>query len=136
MISILIENVVIPSATHQKKRIGTVAGRARMFDSAELKDARAWWTAMLAPHRPQKPLDGPLWLILTITYPHKASTPKRDQGKVLPKTTKPDCDNLSKGITDIMASLGFFNDDAQIAELWVNKQHGPTGSVSINLKQL
>jgi Holliday junction resolvase RusA-like endonuclease len=136
MISILLENVVIPSATHQSKKLGTAGGRARMFDSKELKDARAWWTAMLAPHRPQVPLSGPLWLLLTITYPHRAATPKRDLGREIPKTTKPDCDNLSKTVTDIMATLGFFGDDAQIAELWVKKSWGPTGSVSIVLKNI
>ena len=54
----------------------------------------------------------------------------------IPKTTKPDCDNLSKTITDIMTTLQFFGDDAQIAELWVSKKWAPTGSVSINLKEV
>ena len=136
MISILLENVVIPSATHQKKKLASFAGRARMYDSKDLTSAKQWWTAMLAPHRPQEPLSGPLWLILTIHYPHNKSTRKRDLQREIPKTSKPDCDNLSKTVTDIMATLGFFADDAQIAELWVSKKWAPTGSVSIQLKEL
>lgn len=40
----------------------------------------------------------------------------------MPKTTRPDCDNMVKLLLDVMTALRFWNDDAQVTSLTLIKR--------------
>lgn len=61
-------------------------------------------------YKPDKPLEGPLWLRLVFAFPLN----KGDKGKSHPHPVKPDWDNLPKTVCDIMTREGFWHDDSQI----------------------
>jgi len=122
-----------PSTTAQKKGMRFVNGKPQFFHNARMQREEVTWTSLLAPHRPQAPLTGPLELSLCFIYPHLKSTPKKRLGDLVPKTTKPDCGNVAKHLEDHLTKLRFIEDDARIARLIVEKFHGPESHVGIRV---
>lgn len=107
--------------THQS---GTRIGQHGTYKSKGLKDWEAQLTVLLWPHRPKKPIEGPV--ALTATFGYKAYR-KKDIGKW--KITKPDTDNAIKTVKDIMTRLGYWRDDAQVVhetckKMWVEDAPG------------
>ena len=128
------EYIKIPSITQQEHRAGVKAnGVAYIYDTPEIRDARALFRAHLAPHRPAEPLMGPIEL--DVRWYYMIEDDKHEDGEF--KTTKPDCSNLIKLIEDEMTRLGFWKDDAQVAltfqyKIWKDHIEG----VGITVKQL
>lgn len=70
----------------------------------------------LLRYRPEKPIEGPVAIYITWCFP---TNKKKDWN--MPKKTKPDVDNMAKGILDILTELRFFLDDNQVCELGLKK---------------
>lgn len=109
-----------PTTTFQAKKINTKTGK--IYSSAAARDARQSYHAWLSKHVPDKPMSGPLSLTMTFKFSPPKSIAKR-MGQILYdyKDTKPDCDNLTKLVMDVMQDLGYFNNDSQVAVLNVRK---------------
>lgn len=126
---------VPPTVSHHAKKVSTRGGFARMYDSPELVNARGMLTALFMPHRPSEPLDGPLRLSITLTFPYTTKHKKQQAaGTVIHHSVKPDADNAAKGITDCLASLGFITNDSRVCDLRVRKFYGPTPGIGIIIK--
>ncbi len=108
----------IPSVTAQQKKITVRNGRPVVYEDARLKDARDKFTCYLWQHRPEKPMEGAIFLHTEWMYP---ATKKNPAGKF--KTTKPDTDNLIKLFKDCMTKTGFWRDDAQVVYEVTSKQY-------------
>lgn len=127
-------SLVPPTANHQSKKIVRVGGFSRLADSEQLRDARSIWWAALHPYRPTVPFKGPLSLSVTFVWPYlKGHSAKARLVKLIPKTTSPDCSNTIKTVEDVMASLLYFENDAQICELQVRKFYGESPGVHVRL---
>lgn len=90
----------------------------------KVKENASWLQTLCTKHRPLAPMEGPLSLHLRFQFPYrKADIKKLAQGKgICPwKDTKPDCDNLGKQMCDVLEKCGFFANDAQIADLRIQK---------------
>ena len=100
--------MIPPTVTHQEHEVKIRNGKPFFYEPPKLKAARAKFMAMLAVHKPEKPMVGPVELITDWTWP--------TEGKdvVLWKTTKPDTDNIVKLLKDCMTKIGFWKDDAQV----------------------
>lgn len=116
----------IPSVTQQMHRIGVnrYTGKSYIYDGYEIKVARGLLDDALLQHRPSSPFSGPLRL--EVTWYYKAGKTHRDMEY---KTTRPDTDNLIKMLKDEMARLGYFFNDAQVAEeisrkIWTDSFEG------------
>lgn len=70
----------------------------------------------LLRYRPEKPLTGSVGLYITWMFP---TDKKKEWGR--PKTTRPDLDNMAKGILDVLTELKFWRDDNQVVELCLVK---------------
>lgn len=130
-----------PKTTHHAKRIVFPKGSrfARLADTAGLRDTKAFWYEVLTQIRPASglPVEGPMSLELDLVWPFLTSHSKRFRAQpVAWYTTKPDCDNLAKAITDQMVRAGYFANDARIAVLTVTKRHGEQPGVRIVLRTL
>ena len=125
---------VPPSITAQQKRVRVVRGKPVFFHGAKMREEAATWAGLLQPHQPPAPLDGPLALSLRFVYPHLKSAKKTDVHRLLPKITKPDAGNVAKHLEDVLTRLRFITDDARIADLRVQKFHGPEAEVGIRIQ--
>lgn len=98
-----------PTATHQEKAVRVVKGRPVFYDPPELAAARSKLTDHLAGHKPARPLEGAVRLLVKWCFPRGAHR----NGEY--RITKPDTDNLNKLLKDCMTAVGFWKDDAQVA---------------------
>ena len=128
-------NCVPPKSTHQhnvrifKNRNGkSFIGKSKTNKAAQ---AHATLLQLLHPYAPPAPLDGPLKLQVEWIYPYRKSEPKKNRYGSIPCNTRPDCDNLAKGLQDVMTSCGFWNDDSQIFQLDFSKWWGSIPGIGI-----
>ena len=118
-----------PKSTHQaalrimKKRDGTqFIGK---FDSSNGKRVQEHLIALIAPHRPPQPLEGPVQVHIEWEYPWRKSEPKKNRLLGFkPCDKRPDVDNLVKAFLDILTRLNFWNDDGQVCDLRFIKSWG------------
>lgn len=94
--------------------------------------------ALVAPHRPDIPLEGPLCMELRFLSPFPKSARARDRKRGWAwHWTKPDLTNLVKQLEDVLEQAGFFRNDSQIARRVVQKQrHTGAPLVEVRLWQL
>lgn len=89
----------------------------------------------MSQHRPERPLVGAVRALYEITYPWLAGHGKRQRSNgSVPKSTKPDCDNLAKQISDCAEHCGFFINDAQIYDLRVVKRFGERPEIRVHFE--
>lgn len=99
-----------PETTSQQHKVTARGGRIRFYDPPEVADMKRKLECRLAPHRPDRPLDGPVRLVVKWCFPKARG---RRDGEY--RATRPDTDNLQKGLKDVMTRLLFWHDDAQVA---------------------
>ena len=119
-------NIEPPTATAQEKQVRIVAGHPQFYEKPAAKQAKRILTAALMQHRPPKPFDGPVFLSVKWMFPKR----KKDKfhGEIW-KDTKPDTDNLQKGLKDCMTRCGYWKDDAQVVweeavKVWTSGEPG------------
>ncbi|MBS4762131.1 RusA family crossover junction endodeoxyribonuclease [Carnobacteriaceae bacterium zg-ZUI252] len=106
----------IPTTTHQQKRVTVKNGKPHFYEPKKLKEARSLFMSKLAKYKPEEKLKGPIRLTVKWLFP---MTKASEHGEY--KTTKPDTDNLQKLFKDCMTTLGYWEDDAQVASEIVEK---------------
>lgn len=124
---------VPPSVSAQQKRANFVGGKPVFFHGQRMTREIQTWTSLLKPHAPPTPFDGALTVTLCLVWPHLKSTKAADRARYLPKTTRPDVDNVAKAIIDQLTKLRFIRDDANVTRLVLEKWHGPEEGVGIHL---
>jgi len=123
--------VTPPSTTAQQKRMNRKTGA--FFQPEKMKREEQTWAAVLWPHKPAGPITGAVEMVVVFVYPHLKGTNLRDRCYLLPKETRPDCDNAAKHLIDLLSRMRFIEDDAKIARLVVEKYHGPEAQVGIRI---
>lgn len=99
--------------------------------------AKRMLMALMTPHVPSKPLDGPLMLEVQWGYPWRKSEPRKNRVRGYKHCdTRPDADNLCKMLMDCLGGSGFFNDDGQIAKLNFSKWWCEHPGIWIKIEQL
>lgn len=78
-----------------------------------------------------KTYEGATRVGIVFVYPHTKQSAK--QGHSIPKTTRPDVDNLAKSVLDCMVDAGWLKDDNLIVELILKKIHSETAQVVIDI---
>jgi len=120
-----------PRSTAQaSKRVGVKKdGKPFSYTDKKGKELEANFTALLMPHVPKEPMEGPVRLIIEYRLPFLKSEKKavKKRGWAY-HWKKPDLDNLLKLFQDTMGRLNFWNDDAQVVELDMTKvRHKDSG---------
>lgn len=130
----------LPKSTAQQKgeRIAYKIANGRRvpyihhFKKAKVSSARTEFELKLKRYKPTEPLEGPIRLTVILYFDIKA--PKKSWGNY--KTTRPDCDNYAKELIDSMTSLGYWEDDSQIADLHIVKYYSEKGAIYIKAEEL
>ena len=125
-----------PKGTAQQQKTATRGKFVTKYDPPNVKEMKRIFTSQLIPHKPLEPLEGALCLEVLFAYPYRKADAKKAQGRDIWKDTQPDCDNLVKGLSDIMEKLGFFSNDGQISMLVVEKIWSETPRIEIELDEL
>jgi Holliday junction resolvase RusA-like endonuclease len=118
--------VCINPVGQMRARHGTIRTKSGKIISKTFKhdtqaERETTLAALLAPHVPAAPLEGPLALRIRAVFrvPDSWSQKKKVaavlQGSIRP-TGKPDLDNVLKHVKDVMTDLCFWKDDAQVVE--------------------
>jgi Holliday junction resolvase RusA-like endonuclease len=123
-----------PSTTAQHKRQHYVGGKPVFFKAARMAREEQTWAALLTPYRLPAPMVGPTRCAIRLVYPHLKATKLTEQ--LIPKVSKPDLDNATKALVDLLAELRFIEDDKQIAHFEISKFHGPERAVGIRIELL
>jgi Holliday junction resolvase RusA-like endonuclease len=91
-------------------------------------------------YRPQTPLSGPIALMLQFVFPrlkkHLSANGKPKATAPFYKDTKPDWDNLGKAVSDVLTTLQFWRDDAQISIALVTKTYDERAGVQVIIEEL
>lgn len=117
--------MILPTITHQQKKVTVKNGKPVFYEPPELKDARQKFISHLALHKIDYPITRPVRLTTKWLYQIPESRKSYTQDGEY-KTTKPDTDNMIKLLKDCMTKLGFWEDDAQVAseiteKFWADK---------------
>ncbi len=99
----------------------------QIYTPPETVAAEQAFLQMAKPHRPRKPLTGPLRVDLLFVLPVPASWPARDKAAALSgakwPTGKPDRDNFEKLVLDALNGV-FYVDDSQVCTGEITKIYG------------
>jgi len=93
------------------------------------KKASATWQAIVEQHKPEKPLQGALFVRIVVTWF------KNTDKAYIPRTVKPDVDNLAKLILDAMTKAGYWQDDKQVYNLNIAKFDGLISGLQITVEE-
>lgn len=122
--------MIPPTITQQEHKVAVIKGKPVIYDSPELKDARAKLTANLAKHKPQKRYESGVRLITKWCFPRG----RHSDGEY--RITKPDTDNLQKLLKDCMTDCGFWKDDALVASEIIEKFWAQVPGIFIHIEEL
>ena len=120
-----------PRTTSQQMKTTVVHGKPRRYAPATLVAAKAQLASHLALFRPEMPMEGALRLTAQWRFP---LIRKSKSGQY--KTSRPDTDNLQKLLKDVMTSLGYWHDDAQVASETVEKYWHDSPGIYIRVEQI
>jgi Holliday junction resolvase RusA-like endonuclease len=125
-----------PKATAQQRRHSR---SGHTYLPAGAAKASATLQAIFEQKRPETPICGPLELHLYWTWQH----PKKSNGgpnpakfEPLPKTTRPDLDNLAKLALDAMTRAGYWHDDSQVVRLVTEKWYSDMPGIAVRVEQI
>lgn len=125
-----------PKCTSQGKRAVRIGDGIRFFKSKNYEQAEESMTVLFNQHRPEQKFGPqPLHVSIKVVYPFRKSEKKSviKAGVNIPMTSKPDCDNISKMILDVMTKLAWWEDDAQVTQLHIEKWWGQDPGIDITI---
>ena len=111
------------------------SGHIHFFTKPKQRKAEQTFQMALEPYScmTSKWGDVPIELDFRLFFPYPASTPKKYRHKIGHHCTKPDGDNVCKGLIDSMTRAGFWKDDSFINTYHIYKRH-TTGPACIVIK--
>ena len=126
----ILKFTTMPKGTAQMRQYNGISHTC--YKSKTLKETERIYRTLLMPYKPEKPSEGPIRLFIVLYFDKKS--PKKLWGQY--KTTRPDVDNFCKALIDQMTQVGFWNDDAQIADLHIIKRYAETASIYIEWSEV
>jgi len=118
--------------TQQEHKIGKRRdGSVYIYEDRELKAARTELLNRVYRFRPERPLLGPVRLLVKWCFKSSDRHPANTF-----KTSKPDTDNLNKMLKDVMTDAGFWKDDAQVASEIIEKFYSDVPGIYIQVENL
>ena len=110
-------------------------GKMFIGKTDKAKTTREELMALLRPYAPEKPFDKPLTVVIEWGYPYLKTVRKRDIGKLVPATTRPDVDNLEKFLFDCMTRIGFWVDDSIVWDVRFRKFYTENAGIGIKIEE-
>jgi Holliday junction resolvase RusA-like endonuclease len=125
-----------------KQSFRTTRKGYKYLDASVMKYRKTLRTMARIQMREQKAekLDGAISIEILYAFQRPQSLRKKerseiDSGKSMPKTTKPDIDNLTKAILDALNGIAW-NDDAQVAQITAKKVWSKQDQIEVKIMQI
>jgi len=129
-----------PRRTAQHKGVFVPDGRPVFYKKSGILAEERNMVALLCAHLPEGwvPFAGPVAASIHLCYPYRKAEKRRvvASGAEIPCDTRPDLDNLAKGILDAMSAARVWGDDGQVARLTLEKVWGPSAYWSAEVAEL
>lgn len=123
-----------PTVTQQEHGLAVnKRGKPFVYDTPDIKAARAYFRESLAPHVPDVPLGSAGGVRLIVKWCWPAGDRHRD-GEY--KTTPPDTDNLQKMLKDELTRLRYWKDDALVVSEVVEKFWAERSGIFIQIEEI
>ena len=90
--------------------------------------------SLFSMHSPEKPFLGAVKLEIKWVYPYRSSEPKKNRGFDVWCDKRPDIDNISKLVCDVMTRCGYWLDDGQIADFRFIKIWSEEPRIEVNIE--
>lgn len=128
-----------------RPRAVSINGTIRMYTPSIVK---GWRTsikvaAINAGVIPQKPIAGPISVNLGFVFERPKShfrsgkySHELKPGAIQAHIKKPDVDNLSKAVLDVLTELKFWQDDSQVTSLLSSKNFGDNKGCQISIAEI
>lgn len=87
---------------------------------------------LLGQHNRKEPYDGPI----SISFQFYMPIPTRLKIRSVFHCRRPDLDNMIKFILDVCKDIGFYHDDAQVAQISAMKQYARNPHTSFVIREL
>ena len=135
----------IPGAsktTAQHKGVMVRNGRVMFFKKKEICAEERRLGLECQRYRPEWKFENGVAAEITFVFPFTKAEEKKhklrsnDPSFTTPKLTRPDVDNCSKTIIDVLTKCGFWSDDSQICTLLLSKQSGWTPCIKVRLSDV
>lgn len=122
-----------------RPRASTQGGFVKMYDPEKSKDYKQYVRLAAGQHAPEKPLEGPLSMVMIAYRPIPKSFSKKkaaaaERGEILP-VSKPDVDNYLKGVKDALKGI-IWGDDSQVVDAFARKRYSARPRIEVKIKQL
>jgi len=128
---------VPPTTTAQQKGAFVAGGKVRFFTKKKVAQAQGSIIALLQHFMPDTPYEGPLRVSICWDFPFRKSESKaRRKLAPLHIPSRPDVDNLAKGMLDAMTTLAFWRDDSQIADLRLIKRWNEPSGIRVFIEEI
>lgn len=126
-----------PTATQQEKGIRMISGKdgkkvPKLYPKPSWEKARDYIASRLEMYRPAKPVPKGVAVELSVTWCFRSD----GFADGAPHVTKPDTDNLDKGLKDIMTDLGWWADDCQVFSEHVVKVWSRVSGIRIDIETI
>ena len=127
---------VPPKSTHQSalRIFKTRAGRQFVGRDSKGLKVDKMLQSLLLPHKPKVPYSIAVDLSVKWVYPYRKSEPKKNRTAPIPCITRPDSDNILKGLIDAMCKVGFFTDDSIIFRLNFEKFFSENSGIGVGIR--
>lgn len=119
----------MPSGTAQQKRYNSKTHT--FFKDGKLLNLERKFITALRPHKPNKPSERPIKLIVWFAFDVKE---KKLWGTV--KKTTPDTDNYLKEFKDCLVKCGYFKSDAQVVDEHIYKTYAEKATIMVMWEEL
>lgn len=117
-----------------RPRFTRIGNHVRAYDPAKSHDYKQYVRAAALEVRPEKPLEGALTLTITTfkSIPKSFSKKKTAEaiGMNLQPITRPDLDNIIKGIKDALKGV-IWGDDSQVVSIYASKWYSENPRVEV-----
>ena len=136
MIRLVIPGEAVPQLRPRFARHGNYV---QAYDPAKCRDYKAYVRMLAAQQAPPKPIEGPVAVRIVVcrNTPQSWSKVKiaaANAGRIRP-TTKPDIDNVVKGLKDALKGL-IWVDDAQVVRLEAEKWYSDRPRAEIEVTEV
>lgn len=122
------------TVTAQQNGIRVNKGIAYHYVKGKVQKAKVDLARQLIPYKPTEPFDGSL--CLRVVWRFSRSSWENKAQRTTYKKTKPDLDNMVKGLADVMTGLKFWHDDNQLSRLELSKIWNEVGGLAIDILEL
>ena len=106
---------------HVMPKQSVLGGSIRYYQPTKLTNNAKLLASYMLPHRPRRPLAGPLRVLYVVRYPYRAKEPKKNRSGPIAKDSGADFEQLAKQLGDVLESCRFFANDARIFHATVVK---------------